>query len=72
MIAEFGLFGRFDAVNILKKVTFVILVTSCSEDHSIGCQKIRNIEKIIFEKTSSLLNSNIVVAKQNQMKLQNV
>ena len=29
----------------------------------------RNIERIIFEKTSSLLNSNIIVAKQSSRKI---
>ena len=64
VIAEFGLFGRGDAVNILKK-NLCNIVTSCSEDHLDWLPKNdRTIERIIFEKTSSLLNSNIVVAKQ--------
>ena len=64
-IAEFGLFGRGDAVNILKK-NLCNIVTSCSEDHLDWLPKNhRTIERIIFEKTSSLLNSNIVVAKQS-------
>ncbi len=65
VIAEFGLFGRGDAVNILKK-NLCNIITSCSEDHLDWLPKNdRNIERIIFEKTSSLLNSNIVVAKQS-------
>ncbi len=65
VIAEFGLFGRGDAVNILKK-NLCNIVTSCSEDHLDWLPKNdRTIERIIFEKTSSLLNSNIIVAKQN-------
>ncbi len=65
VLAEFGLFGRGDAVNILKK-NLCNIVTSCSEDHLDWLPKDnRNIERIIFEKTSSLLNSNIVVAKQS-------
>ena len=65
VIAEFGLLGRGDAVNILKK-NLCNIVTSCSEDHLDWLPKNeRTIERIIFEKTSSLLNSNIVVAKQN-------
>ena len=65
VIAEFGLFGRGDAVNILKK-NLCNIVTSCSEDHLDWLpENDRTIERIIFEKTSSLLNSNIVVAKQN-------
>ena len=31
VIAEFGLFGRGDAINILKNLCNI--VTSCSEDH---------------------------------------
>ncbi|WP_075502074.1 bifunctional folylpolyglutamate synthase/dihydrofolate synthase [Candidatus Pelagibacter communis] len=65
VIAEFGLFGRGDAVNILKK-NLCNIVTSCSEDHLDWLPKNdRTIERIIFEKTSSLLENNIVVAKQN-------
>ena len=69
VIAEFGLFGRGDAVNILKK-NLCNIITSCSEDHLDWLPKNdRTIERIIFEKTSSLLNSNIVVAKQNSDKI---
>ncbi len=69
VIAEFGLFGRGDAVNILKK-NLCNIVTSCSEDHLDWLPKNdRTIERIIFEKTSSLLNSNIIVAKQNSEKI---
>ena len=65
VIAEFGLFGRGDAVNILKK-NLCNIVTSCSEDHLDWLpENDKTIERIIFEKTSSLLNSNIVVAKQS-------
>ena len=68
-IAEFGLFGRGDAVNILKK-NLCNIVTSCSEDHLDWLPKNdRTIERIIYEKTSSLLNSNIVVAKQSSDKI---
>ena len=64
-ITEFGLFGRGDAVNILKK-NLCNIVTSCSEDHLDWLPKNdRNIKRIIFEKTSSLLDSNIIVAKQS-------
>ena len=69
VIAEFGLFGRGDAVNILKE-NLCNIVTSCSEDHLDWLPKNeRTIERIIFEKTSSLLNSNIIVAKQNSNKI---
>ena len=69
VIAEFGLFGRGDAVNILKK-NLCNIVTSCSEDHLDWLPKDeRTIERIIYEKTSSLLNSNIIVAKQTSEKI---
>ena len=65
VLAEFGLFGRGDAVNILKK-NLANCVCSISMDHLEWLpENDRTIERIIFEKTSSLLNSNIVVAKQN-------
>ena len=52
-------------MNILKK-NLCNIVTSCSEDHLDWLPKNdRNIQRIIFEKTSSLLESNIVVAKQS-------
>ena len=54
VIAEFGLFGRGDAVNILKK-NICNIVTSCSEDHLDWLPKNeRTIERIIYEKTSAL------------------
>ena len=69
VIAEFGLFGRGDAVNILKK-NLCNIITSCSEDHLDWLPKDeRTIERIIYEKTSSLLNSNIIVAKQTSEKI---
>ena len=69
VITEFGLFGRGDAVNILKK-NLCNIVTSCSEDHLDWLPKNdRTIERIIFEKTSSLLNSNIIVAKQTSKEI---
>ncbi len=71
VIAEFGLFGRGDAVNILKK-NLCNIVTSCSEDHLDWLPKNdQTIERIIFEKTSSLLNSNIIVAKQTSDEITN-
>jgi len=71
VIAEFGLFGRGDAVNILKK-NLCNVVTSCSEDHLDWLPKNdRTIERIIFEKTSSLLNTNIIVSKQTSNEITN-
>ena len=69
VLAEFGLFGRGDAVNILEK-NLCNIVTSCSEDHLEWLpENDRNIERIIFEKTSSLLESNIIVAKQSSKEI---
>ena len=69
VIAEFGLFGRGDAVNILDK-NLCNIVTSISEDHLDWLpENERNIERIIFEKTSSLLESNIIVAKQSSKEI---
>ena len=65
VIAEFGLFGRHDAVNILKK-NLANIISSLSKDHMSWLpENDRTIERIIYEKTSSLLNSNIIVAKQS-------
>ena len=64
-LIEAGLFHRFDATNILKK-NLASVICSCSIDHTDWLDKNeRTIEKIIFEKTSTLLNSNIIVAKQS-------
>ena len=64
-LVEAGLFHRFDATNILKK-NLASIVCSCSIDHIDWLSKSeQTIEKIVFEKTSTLLKSNIVVAKQS-------
>mgnify|MGYP001284873247 FL=1 len=64
-LVEAGLFHRFDATNILKE-NLASIVCSCSIDHTDWLPKDeRVIEKIVFEKTSTLLNSNIIVAKQS-------
>ena len=64
-LLEAGLFFRFDATNILNQ-NFASIVTSISKDHLDWLpEKERTIEKIVFEKTSTLLNSNIIVAKQS-------
>ena len=65
-LVESGLFFRFDATNILKK-NLATIITSISKDHLDWLpENEQTIEKIVFEKTSNLLNSNIIVAKQNQ------
>jgi dihydrofolate synthase / folylpolyglutamate synthase len=64
-LVESGLFFKFDATNILKK-NLASVVTSISKDHLDWLEKDeQTIEKIVFEKTSTLLNSNIIVAKQS-------
>ena len=64
-LIEAGLFHRFDATNILKE-NLASVICSCSIDHTDWLPKDeRTIKKIIFEKTSTLLNSNIIVAKQS-------
>lgn len=69
VLAEFGLFGRGDCVNILKK-NLANCISSISYDHLDWLpENDRTIERIIYEKTSSLLNSNIIVAKQSSKKI---
>ncbi len=64
-LIESGLFHRFDATNILKK-NLASIVTSISKDHLDWLPKNeQTIDKIIFEKTSALLSSNIIVSNQN-------
>ena len=70
-LIEAGLFHRFDATNVLKE-NLASVVCSCSIDHTDWLPKNeRTIEKIIFEKTSALLNSNIIVAKQRNNEIMN-
>jgi len=65
-LVESGLFHRFDATNILKS-NLASIVTSISKDHLDWLPKEnQTIEQIVFEKTSALLNSNIIIAKQNK------
>ena len=67
-LIEAGLFHRFDATNILRN-NLASVVCSISKDHLDWLpEDQRTIEKIVFEKTSSLLNSNIIVSKQNSQK----
>jgi dihydrofolate synthase/folylpolyglutamate synthase len=64
-IIEAGLFHRFDATNIIKS-NLVSVVTAIGLDHLDWLPKNeQTIDKIIFEKTSSLLNSKIIVSKQS-------
>ena len=64
-IIESGLFHRFDATNIIDK-NILSIVTAIGLDHLDWLPKSeQTIKKIIYEKTSALLNSKIVVAKQS-------
>ena len=64
-IIESGLFHRFDATNILEK-NIASVVTAIGLDHTDWLpENERTIDKIIFEKTSSLLNSKIIVSNQD-------
>ena len=68
-LIESGLFFRFDATNILKN-NLASVVTSIGLDHLDWLpENEQTVEKIIFEKTSSLLNSNIIVAKQSNKEI---
>ena len=70
-LVEAGLFHRFDATNILKQ-NLASVVTSISKDHLDWLPKNeRTIQKIVFEKTSALLNSNIIIGKQNTIETMN-
>ncbi|MDC3391084.1 bifunctional folylpolyglutamate synthase/dihydrofolate synthase [Candidatus Pelagibacter sp.] len=67
-LVEAGLFFRFDATNILRE-NLASVITSISKDHLDWLPKDeQTVEKIVFEKTSTLLNSNIIIAKQNSIK----
>ena len=64
-LIESGLFHRFDATNILKK-NLATMVTAIGHDHLDWLPKEeQTVQKIIYEKTSTLLNSKIIVAKQS-------
>jgi len=70
-LVESGLFFRFDATNILKK-NLASIITTIGLDHLDWLPKgEQTIEKIIFEKTSTLLNSKIIVAKQSSNEVNN-
>ena len=70
-LIESGLFHRFDATNILKK-NLASVVTTIGLDHLDWLPKEeQSIKKIIFEKTSTLLNSKIIVAKQSSNEINN-
>jgi len=70
-LIESGLFHRFDATNILKK-NLASVVTAIGLDHLDWLpNEEQTVEKIIFEKTSNLLSSKIIVAKQSSNEITN-
>ena len=70
-LIETGLFHRFDATNILKK-NLASVITSIGLDHLDWLPKNeQTVDKIIFEKTSTLLNSKIIIAKQSSDEIHN-
>ena len=70
-LIETGLFHRFDATNILKK-NLASIITSIGLDHLDWLPKNeQTVDKIIFEKTSTLLNSKIIIAKQSSDEIHN-
>ena len=65
------MFHRFYATNILKN-NLASIVTSIGLDHLDRFpENEQTTKKIIFEKTSTLLNSNIIIAKQNSSEIVN-
>ncbi len=70
-LIEAGLFHRFDATNILK-TNLASIVTSIGLDHLDWLpENEQTTKKIIFEKTSTLVNSNIIIAKQSSSEIIN-
>ena len=64
-LIESGLFHRFDATNIINE-NLASIITAIGLDHLDWLPKNeQTIEKIVYEKTSSLLNSKIIIAKQD-------
>ena len=63
-LIESGLFHRFDATNIISE-NLVSVITAIGLDHLDWLPKNQQtLEKIIYEKTSDLLSSKIVIGKQ--------
>jgi len=68
-LIESGLFHRFDATNIIKE-NLASIVTAIGFDHLDWLpENEQTIEKIVFEKTSSLLNSKIIISNQNSSEI---
>ena len=70
-IIEAGLFHRFDATNIIKS-NLASVITPIGIDHTDWLpNEDQTIDRIIFEKTSALLNSKIIVSKQSTSEVLN-
>jgi len=68
-LIESGLFHRFDATNIINE-NLANIITPIGLDHLDWLpESEKTIEKIVFEKTSSLLNSKIIVSKQTSSEI---
>ncbi len=71
-LIESGLFHRYDATNIIKE-NLASIITAIGFDHLDWLpENEQTIEKIIFEKTSSLLNSKIIISNQNSKEIINI
>jgi len=71
-LIESGLFHRFDATNIIKK-NLASVITTIGLDHLDWLPKNeKTIEKIVYEKTASLLCSKIIIAKQTNKETLNI
>ena len=70
-LIESGLFHRFDATNVLNK-NIASVITSISKDHLDWLPRNKKtLERIVFEKTSKLISSDIIVSKQRLVKTSN-
>ena len=68
-IIEAGLFHRFDATNIFDN-NIASIVTPIGLDHTDWLpEDDRTIDKIVYEKTSSLLNSKIIISNQQNKEI---
>ena len=62
------MFHRFDATNVLNK-NIASVITSISKDHLDWLPRNKKtLERIVFEKTSKLISSDIIVSKQRLVK----
>ncbi len=68
-LVEAGLFHNFDATNVFKK-NLASVISIIHKDHLEWLpENDRTIDRIIFEKTSKLLNSNIIIAEQHAQQI---